>query len=615
MRRPYACSFQLLTSLFLAATLLLSVAAPVRAQSSDIIVTIDEVDLATFPTVHMRVGVRSRNGVPIAELEPQHFEIIEDGATALPATTVAVESNPASQVSLAIVIDTYRTLSGAPIEAAQKASNDLLNDLLDESGDRDRAAFVAVHTGVSTDPQVLDEQYEVAFTNDRNRLLNVINFLHERMETSASGTPLYDAVIKAVRLAAATEPVGHRALIVMTDGEDRESISTDNDVIQTATNERTPVFTVGLSNSRLNEQFLRRLADQTGGMYQAAQTPDDFSPLFANVLTMLRTQYVLTYETGLPDDGQPHSLLLHVRTPTDLEGFHEQRVQMPGAAAQEVEQPAEPLQETPSPPAATPAPTATPEEDFLASVQDLVQENMLLAILGVGAVGLALLILVAIIILVVRRRRAGAGEEELDMPPLPEAPGYEPSYVPPFGGGQSEYEVPTGRAQASPQPPPSGPSGPSPTIPSVGGPSPSTRPSYPPAGPPTPPPPLAEPPPQAPAQQPPGGTRIMDRKPKLSKVGLLVDAERPERRFDVDRPSMTIGRGQDSDVMIEHPTVSRQHAAIKLEGDQFRLYDLGSSNGTFVGEQRVREPVILDDGDRVRFGAVEFVFKVVSLGQ
>ena len=78
---------------------------------------------------------------------------------------------------------------------------------------------------------------------------------------------------------------------------------------------------------------------------------------------------------------------------------------------------------------------------------------------------------------------------------------------------------------------------------------------------------------------------------------------------------MTIGRGQDSDVMIEHPTVSRQHAAIKLEGDQFRLYDLGSSNGTFVGEQRVREPVTLDDGDRVRFGAVEFVFKVVSLGQ
>jgi VWFA-related protein len=584
------------------------------AQSSDIIVTIDEVDLAAFPTVHMRVGVRSRNGVPIADLETQHFEIIEDGANALPPATVAVESNPAAQVSLAIVIDTYRTLSGPPIEAAQKATNDLLSDLLDEGADRDRAAFVAVHSGVSTDPQVLDEQYEVAFTNDRNRLLNVINFLHERMETSAPGTPLYDAVIKAVRLAAATEPVGHRALIVMTDGEDRESINTDNDVIQTATNERTPVFTVGLSNSRLNDQFLRRLADQTGGMYQAAETPDDLSPLFANVLTMLRTQYVLTYETGLPDDGQPHSLLLHVRTPTDLEGFHEQRVQMPGQVVQEVEQPAEPQQETPSPPAATPVPTATPEADFLTSVQDLVQENMLLAILGVGAVGLLLLILVVIIVLIVRRRRAGAGEADLDMPPLPEAPGYQPSYGPPFEGGQAEYEVPTGRTPVGPQQQP-GPSGPSPTVPSVAGPSPSTRPSYPPAGRPTPPPPIAEPLPQPPAPQPVSGTRIMDRRPKLSKVGLLVDATRPNQRFDINKPSVVVGRAQGSDVVIDHPTVSRQHATIKLEDDQFRLYDLGSSNGTFVGEQRVREPITLDDGDRVRFGAVEFVFKVVSLGQ
>ena len=49
----------------------------------------------------------------------------------------------------------------------------------------------------------------------------------------------------------------------------------------------------------------------------------------------------------------------------------------------------------------------------------------------------------------------------------------------------------------------------------------------------------------------------MDRKPKLNKVGLLLDPNRPEHRFDVDRPSMIIGRGQDSDVVIDNPTVSR----------------------------------------------------------
>jgi pSer/pThr/pTyr-binding forkhead associated (FHA) protein len=40
---------------------------------------------------------------------------------------------------------------------------------------------------------------------------------------------------------------------------------------------------------------------------------------------------------------------------------------------------------------------------------------------------------------------------------------------------------------------------------------------------------------------------------------------------------------------------------------------LGSTNGTFVEDDRVREPVALQDGMTVRFGEVAFIFKVVSL--
>jgi pSer/pThr/pTyr-binding forkhead associated (FHA) protein len=94
-------------------------------------------------------------------------------------------------------------------------------------------------------------------------------------------------------------------------------------------------------------------------------------------------------------------------------------------------------------------------------------------------------------------------------------------------------------------------------------------------------------------------------------VGLLIDRQRTNRRFDVAKPVVTIGRAQTSDVVIDDATVSRQHATIKWEDNRFRVYDLGSSNGTFVGEQRVREPVDLADGALVRFGAVELVFKVV----
>jgi len=617
-------------SLMLAGCALLPTPHHARAQGTDITVTIDDVDTSVFPTVRMRVSVRDRNGVPIPDLKVENFEIIEDGTVTFQPATVDTEVNPSAQVSLAIVIDTYRTLSGEPIEAAQQATNDLLTDLLNDPNDQDRAAFVGVHRDVSTDPSEIDEEYEVPFTNDRNKLLNVISFLHERMETSGPGTPLYDTLVKAIRLAAATEPVGHRAVIVMTDGEDVGSLSKDSDTIQSAVNARTPVFTVGLSNSRLNEQYLKRLADQTGGTYQAAETPEDFSPLFSNVLTMLRTQYVLAYDSGLPQDGQDHSLLVHVRTPTHMEGYQEYRMETPGDIAPEpVEQEEQEDQEAAPTPVPTDMPTPEPGaettveeltstlEDWVSTLQDWVEDNTLLAIAAVAAIGLLFLALMIIVIIAIRRR--GRVEEDVLPPPL-EAPPYPAAVPPPF----AETGPDLGKATAGTAPPPfgaefaGGAAAPSPTVAAEGAPPFGATPA-PPFGA-TPAPPFAGtavPPPPFPGQgpQPPpaGATHILERKPKMSVVGLLIDRKHPERRFDIAKPTITIGRTQSCDIVIDHTTVSRQHAAIKLEKGQFRLYDMGSTNGTFLDEQRVREPATLEDGAMVRFGEVECIFKVVSL--
>lgn len=50
--------------------------------------------------------------------------------------------------------------------------------------------------------------------------------------------------------------------------------------------------------------------------------------------------------------------------------------------------------------------------------------------------------------------------------------------------------------------------------------------------------------------------------------------------------------------------VSRQHAAIEVSEDTVMLLDIGSSNGTFLNEQRLlpNQPRLLRDGDEVRFG-------------
>jgi len=110
-----------------------------------------------------------------------------------------------------------------------------------------------------------------------------------------------------------------------------------------------------------------------------------------------------------------------------------------------------------------------------------------------------------------------------------------------------------------------------------------------------------------------GSTVLIQRGPKMKVLGMLVDKKQSFRRFDIGKPAVTIGRAPGNDLIVDHPTVSRQHATIKVEGEAFRLFDLGSANGTFVNGQRVRDPIVLEDGMTVRFGEVEYVFKRIAL--
>jgi hypothetical protein len=108
-------------------------------------------------------------------------------------------------------------------------------------------------------------------------------------------------------------------------------------------------------------------------------------------------------------------------------------------------------------------------------------------------------------------------------------------------------------------------------------------------------------------------TEIITRGPQMAYHALLIDRQRTEKKHDVNKPVVSLGRTGKNDIALDNPKVSRQHAVIKLEADTFRVYDLGSSNGTFVNDQRVVEPVALQDGDTVRFGDLAFIFKIISL--
>lgn len=71
---------------------------------------------------------------------------------------------------------------------------------------------------------------------------------------------------------------------------------------------------------------------------------------------------------------------------------------------------------------------------------------------------------------------------------------------------------------------------------------------------------------------------------------------------------VVIGRHADCTLSIDSPLVSREHARLVREGDQWLLEDLGSTNGTFHNGRRIDGRVTLKVGDRVAFASFEYEF-------
>jgi hypothetical protein len=80
---------------------------------------------------------------------------------------------------------------------------------------------------------------------------------------------------------------------------------------------------------------------------------------------------------------------------------------------------------------------------------------------------------------------------------------------------------------------------------------------------------------------------------------------------DGEQTAFSIGRDESCDMFVADMTVSRIHARLTRGAVGWILADLGSTNGTRVNGWRVREPVALRGGDRVRFGRAAFVMRDV----
>ena len=91
----------------------------------------------------------------------------------------------------------------------------------------------------------------------------------------------------------------------------------------------------------------------------------------------------------------------------------------------------------------------------------------------------------------------------------------------------------------------------------------------------------------------------------------LVFASGPLAGSEVtlEKPRVTIGRGKDSEVVVDDASISHQHAALELGSNGYRIRDLGSTNGVQVNGARMALAE-LKHGDKIALGQIELRYVV-----
>jgi len=241
----------------------------------------NSVDAANFPRIVSLVTVTNETGYIVGKLDENNFEVTEDGVRELP---IEVKELTAGEVGInvVLVIDRSGSMRGQPVADAKQAATTFV-ELMQS---KDRSAIVSFTTTVRTDHQ---------FSSDKDSLIAAISRINAN-----DGTAIYDAIIHAVDLLSGD--IKNRAIILLTDGADNASMHTYQEALSACTSHEIRVFTIGLGlrPNGSEEQILKNLASNTGGMYYYSPSSGDLEEIYRAISRLLHHRYQIAYTTHNP---------------------------------------------------------------------------------------------------------------------------------------------------------------------------------------------------------------------------------------------------------------------------------------------------------------------------
>lgn len=129
--------------------------------------------------------------------------------------------------------------------------------------------------------------------------------------------------------------------------------------------------------------------------------------------------------------------------------------------------------------------------------------------------------------------------------------------------------------------------------------------------------------PEAPATEPELGQTVIYRPPAPAEGTMAVGADEAKEmglaheqvtltagdiHYKVDKRVVLIGRGKHADLIIPDSNVSRSHAELRLQGNEYHIVDLDSTNGVEVNGKKVRKQTLYN-GDLITLGTTRVRFE------